>query len=92
MTQLEFDPETLRPVIEQAVAETISRLEATQAKFSDQLAYTEPEAAALLSVQPHVLRDLRLAGEIEASKVGRRIVYMRKHLIDYLERNRWMRP
>ena len=32
MTRLELDPETLRPVIEQAVADTISRLEATQAK------------------------------------------------------------
>ena len=92
MTRLEIDPETLRPVIEQAVAETISRLEATQAKFSDQLAHTEPEAAALLGVQPHVLRDLRLAGEIEASKVGRRIVYMREELITFLERNRWIRP
>ncbi len=92
MTRLELDPETLRPVIELVVTETLTRMEVLQAKFSDQLAYTEPEAAALLSVQPHVLRDLRLAGEIEASKVGRRIVYMRKHLIDYLERNRWIRP
>ena len=28
-------------------------------------------------------------GEIEASKIGRRIVYMRVDLIEFLERNRW---
>ncbi len=87
--RFEFDVETLRPVIQQVVAETVAQLEAEHSRLDGRIAYTEPEAAALLGVQSHVLRDLRRMGEIEASKVGKRIVYMRVDLIGYLERNRW---
>ncbi len=87
--RFEFDVETLRPVIEQVVAETVAQLGAEQSKFNGRIAYTEPEAAALLGVQAHVLRDLRRMGGIEASRLGKRIVYMRADLIEFLERNRW---
>ena len=87
--RFEFDVETLRPVIQQVVAETVAQLEAEQSKFNGRIAYTEAEAAALLGVQPHALRDLRRMGEIEASKIGRRIVYMRTDLVEFLESNRW---
>ena len=87
--RFEFDVETLRPVIQQVVAETVARLEEEHSKSGGRIAYTEPEAAALLGVQAHVLRDLRRLGEIDASKIGKRIVYMRADLIDFLERNRW---
>ena len=36
------------------------------------LAFTEPEAAALLGVKPHVLRDCRRRGELQGAKVGSR--------------------
>ena len=91
MARLEINNETLRPLIEQVVAETIERLESRHARFAGQIAFTEPEAAALLGVQPHVLRDLRLVGAIEAARVGRRIVYTRADLMHYLEQNRWAR-
>ncbi len=87
--RFEFDVETLQPVIEKVVAETVAKLEAEHSKFNGRIAYTEPEAAALLGVQAHVLRDLRRMGEIEASRLGKRIVYMRADLIEFLERNRW---
>ena len=35
--------------------------------------------------------DLRLSGEIQASTVGRRIVYTRAELIRFLEKHRWSR-
>ena len=87
--RFEFDVDTLRPVIQQVVAETVAQLEAERSKSDGRIAFTEPEAAALLGVQPHVLRDLRRMGEIEASKIGKRIVYKRSDLLDHLERNRW---
>ena len=87
--RFEFDIDTLRPVIQQVVAETVAQLEAKRSKFDGRIAYTEPEAAALLGVQPHVLRDLRRMGEIDASKIGKRIVYTRSDLLSHLERNRW---
>ena len=87
--RFEFDVETLRPVIQQIVAETVAQLKAEHSKFNDRIAYTEPEAAALLGVQAHVLRDLRRMGEIVGFKIGKRIVYMRADLVDLLQRNRW---
>lgn len=50
------------------------------------LAFTEPEAAALLGVQSHVLRDARLRGEITPTKLGSRIGYSRRELDAYLLR------
>jgi hypothetical protein len=36
------------------VIETINQLESERAKFDGRLVFTEPEAAALLGVKPHV--------------------------------------
>ena len=89
MIRFELDVETLRPVIQQVVAETLAQLETERSQFDARIAYTEPEAAALLGVQPHVLRDLRRLGEIDASRIGKRIVYRRSDLLAFLDRNRW---
>lgn len=78
----------LRPLIEQVVTETMNRLEADRARLSSRLAYAEPEAAALIGVQRHVLRDARLRQEIEGSKVGKRIVYTRDELLRFLQSQR----
>ena len=88
-TKLQVDVDTLRPLIEVAVREVLAQVESDSAKLRGQLAYTEAHAAALLGVQGHVLRDLRLRGEIEASKVGKRVVYSRDDLVSFLQRNRW---
>lgn len=65
----------LRPLIEQVVTETLNRFEAERAKLRGRLDYTEAEAAALMGVERHVLRDARLRGEIEGSRVGKQTVY-----------------
>ena len=78
----------LRPLIEQVVTETMNRLEADRARLSSRLAFTEAEAAALIGVERHVLRDARRRGEIEASKVGKRIVYTPDKLTRFLHDQR----
>ena len=49
------------------------------------LALTEAEAAAACGVCRHVLRDLRLSGQIVARRVGRRVLYTRADLLAALE-------
>jgi hypothetical protein len=51
----------------------------------NRLAFSEPEAATLLGVRQHVVRDARLRGEIESTHVGGRIAYTRHDLLKYLE-------
>ncbi|MCH8042804.1 MAG: helix-turn-helix domain-containing protein [Planctomycetes bacterium] len=86
--QLAFDEGDLRPLVEMIVAATLERLEAQRQKLSGKLAYPAPEAAALLGVRPHVLRDARLRGEITGSRVGKRILYAHDELLAFLRRQR----
>jgi len=71
-----------------AVAEALEKIEDERAKFNGRLAYTEPEAAVLLGVKPHVLRDCRRRGELQGAKVGSRVLYTRADLLDFLERRK----
>ena len=86
--RIQFDREDLRPLVQLAVAEAMDRMEQERAKFNGRLAFTEPEAAALLGVKPHVLRDCRRRGELQGSRVGSRILYTRADLLDFLERQK----
>jgi hypothetical protein len=47
---------------------------------------SEPAAAALLRVQPHVLRDARKRGELHCTKIGKSVRYTRDQLDAYLRR------
>ena len=86
--QLSIDPEILKPILEATVAETLARISADELRMGDKLAFNEAEAARLIDLEPHVLRDERLRGRIKASKiVGRRIRYQRSDLLDYLNKN-----
>ena len=85
---LHFDRDDLRPIIEQAVAEAIEQLTEERARFSGRLAFTEPEAAALLGVKPYVLRDCRRRGELVGAKVGSKILYAHDELIRFLDRQK----
>jgi len=79
------DIDGLKPLIVEVVRAVLA--EATlpvSGKDAERLAWPEAEAAALLGVARHVLRDLRLRGEIRSTKVGGRISYTKKHLTDYL--------
>src|SRR5437016_1414567 len=89
---LQLEPEALRPIIEAVVTEALARLEADRQRLGpdSRLAYSEAEAARLLGLQPHQLRDTRLRGEIEASVgPGRKILYSRADLLGYLASRRW---
>ncbi len=86
--EFRFEAEDLRPLVRLVATETIARLEAERAKLDSQLAFTEPEAAALLGVKPYVLRDCRRRGELDGSKVGSKIVYTRVDLLAFLERQK----
>ena len=79
------DIRSLRPVIAAVVADGLSELQQQHNRLSDRLAYSEAEAAALLGVQRHVLRDCRLRGEISARKVGREWRYQRADLQRFLD-------
>lgn len=86
--QFVFDPAELAPIIAATVAETMARIRADEAELGERLAFSEQEAARLLSMESHQLRDERLRGRIAASQiVGRRIRYRREDLIAYLARN-----
>ena len=76
-----IDDHALRRLIEATVEVTVERIEADRARLKSRLAYTEPEAAALLGVRPHVLRDARLRGEITATRIGKRVAYERGELL-----------
>ena len=84
-----IDNDNLRPLIQSVVTETLAAAEQAQAKLPEErLAYTESEAAALIGIASHVLRDARLRGEIVGTKVGKRIVYEQDELIKFLVGNR----
>jgi hypothetical protein len=80
-----FNPEVLRPLIKEIVAEVLAQLKDAEARLPDKLAYSEPEAARLLGLNPWQLRDERLRGRIHASAVvGGRVRYRREALVHYL--------
>jgi hypothetical protein len=89
---LTIAPDVLRPLVEQVVAAALAQLEAAKQTVAadDRLCYSEAEAAQLLGVEPHVLRDERLRKNIKASSiVGRRIRYTRADLVTYLAGRPW---
>ncbi len=85
---LSFSDADLQPLVEQIINATLAQLQTDQAALGDKLAFTEPEAAALLSLKPHQLRDARLRGEITGCRVGKRILYERDELLRFLRRRR----
>jgi hypothetical protein len=85
-----IDPDQLRPLIQAVVEETIAAIEARRAALPDRLAFSEPEAARLLGLHAHQLRDARLRGEIKACvATGKRIRYTRCALEQYLASRPW---
>jgi hypothetical protein len=83
---LALDPEALRPLVQLVLDQALARLDAARATLPEgKLCYSEEEAARLLGLEPHVLRDERRRGRIGASSiVGRRIRYLHQDLLDYL--------
>jgi hypothetical protein len=79
--RFEFDDETLANLIRKIIAEIAAEL----CWPPDRIALTESEAAAACGVGRHVLRDLRLAGKLNGTRLGRGVVYTRTQLLNGLE-------
>ncbi len=80
------DLRDLRPLIDAIVQSTVATLQADDAKLGDggRLGFSEPEAASLLGIARHRLRDARLRGEIKARLVGKSYLYSRQSLVGFL--------
>lgn len=75
----------LRPVIVEVVRAVLAEIEAGKHRLNgEQLGYSEGEAAELLDVKRHVLRDARLRGEVRARKLGKEFRYEKNELLRFL--------
>ena len=88
---LAIDPAFLEPLVRQVIEATLAASGgADSSRLDDRLAFSEAEAARLLSLQVHQLRDERLRGRIKASVgAGRKVLYSRQDLLDYLAARCW---
>lgn len=78
------DIPNLRPLIAEAVRATLAEVQTDDAKLAGRLGFPEAEAAALMGLPRHVLRDARLRGEISGRVIGKKIVYSREALQRFL--------
>jgi hypothetical protein len=87
-SDIEIEPsdiECLTPVLTKFAEVLLARLKAAEDRLpADRLAYSEAEAADLLGVERHVLRDARLRGEIVAIRIGKEYRYAREVLLNFL--------
>lgn len=83
-----IDDDSLAELVRRVVLATIAEMEQRRGP-GDRLAYTEEEAAALIGMKRHALRDERLRGRIQAAMVaGKRPRYTLADLTDYLSAGR----
>jgi hypothetical protein len=92
---LTLPPDLLRPLVAEVVREVLAQVEAARAAVdgstggAGRLAYGEAEAARMIGLKVHQLRDERLRGRIACSRiVGGRISYLREDLVAYLMERR----
>jgi hypothetical protein len=88
MADIRLCGDELRPVIQDVVRTVIEELTRMSQLMHGKLAVTEEQAAELLDLNPWQLRDIRLAGKIEFSRiVGNKIRYTLSDLLDYLRKH-----
>ncbi|MHC4404859.1 MAG: helix-turn-helix domain-containing protein [Planctomycetota bacterium] len=78
--------DALVDALAERLADVLERREEASARVNGRLAYSEAEAAALLGVERHVLRDCRRRGEITARLVGKGYRYAHDELVAFLRR------
>ena len=89
MANLVINPDELKPLVREIVQAVLSETDQLKHLLNGKLAVTEPEAAAMLALNPWQLRDLRLSGKITHSRiVGGRVRYTPDDLIGYLRSTR----
>lgn len=82
--RLEINPDDIRPIVAAAVEAVLARRAAGESQLGPRLGFPEAEAAQLLGIEQHVLRDARLRGEINAVRLGRQWIYSRETLLKFL--------
>ena len=76
-------------MIKLVVAEVMAEIEQLKKANTERLVYSEVEAASMLGLHRHQLRDIRRRGEISHTRiVGRRIGYTMSDLVAYQNRGR----
>ena len=75
LMHISLDKEVLRELVQEVLAET-----GPIDWPAGRVALDEAEAARACGVGRHVLRDLRLSGQIRTHKLGRKVVYTRGDL------------
>lgn len=79
---LAIDHDEFEALLDRVVSHTLSAIDWPPGR----IALNEAEAADALGVRRHVLRDARLAGLVDHIKIGKRISYRRRDLLDYVDR------
>jgi hypothetical protein len=87
---LAVDVAMLQPLITDIVRQVLEHIDDIRATVPDRVAFTEAEAAALLGLESHQLRDERIRGAVPAFMVtGGRVRYRREDLVAYLVARPW---
>lgn len=81
---LTLHKQVLSQLVELTVQQTLQELDWP----ANRLALTEEEAAKSCGVGRHVLRDQRQRGQITCRRIGKKIVYRRQDLFDFLHDQR----
>lgn len=90
---LALDEPAFRAVLSELIDAGLAKLDAARTAIPERLAFTEAEAARLIGLSPHQLRDERRRGRIVGSKiVGNQTRYLRSDLVAYLMRQRTDAP
>lgn len=77
LMQISLDREAIRELVQEVLTEIGGVMDWPAGR----VALDEAEAARACGVARHVLRDLRLSGQIKARKLGRKVVYTREDLM-----------
>lgn len=82
MATISITASDLRPLVAEVAHEILARH--IQAVPPERIGFTETEAAALIGLKKHNLRDARLRGEVSGRRVGRRVLYERGELMRFV--------
>lgn len=82
---MRLEPSEIQELARAVASEIANKSESVQSLLgSNRIGYPEPEAAALLGIAKHVLRDARLRGEVRAKRIGKAYVYSHDALRTFL--------
>jgi len=86
-TIVQFDYSELQTVVKNCLVDAIQEIRSipTREEVADRCMF--PEACEILGISPSKLYKLSMNGEVPADKFGRRLVFSRKKLVEWMELN-----